>query len=293
MDILGQVSLQLPVITLKTLSTNISSAPMGIFPLVLFIIAWPKPNQIRHAQLKPFKELDIASTVLIIAASVLFVFSFQEAGTKTNVNPWKTAAFIAPLVAGCLCWAGLVGWEIFVAKFWEAKKLMTMFPLRLMQKRVYMGYALATLLVGFPYFVVLYSLPLRLQVVNGKSALGAGLSLLPILGATAVASTIGGGINSKKDRLFGTLMMGSLFMLIGTATLSTLSYTDKVEAKMYGFEVFVGLGFGLMVSTVSLGAALECELRDTSKCLTQRVEFDANTYSYLARYYRPGSYAGW
>lgn len=258
---MDQVSCRLWRVIPYIQSANGDSAPMGIIPLILFIIAWPKPNQIRHAQLRPWKELDIVSAGLVIAASVLLVFSFQEAGVKAD--SWKTALFIAPLVIGCLCWAGLVGWEVFVAKHWERRKLATMFPLRLMKRRVYMGYALSTLLAGFPYFTVIYSLPLRLQVVDGKTPLGAGLSLLPILGATAVASTIAGGVNSKKDRSFGTLMVGSLFMIIGTATLSTLSNTH-LQSKMYGFEVFVGLGFGLMVSTVGLGATLECELRDSS-----------------------------
>lgn len=53
-------------------------------------------------------------------------------------------------------------------------------------------------------------------------------------------------------------------MVIGCACLSTLDPVPNIEAKMYGFQVFVGLGFGFMVSTVSLGASLECELRDRS-----------------------------
>jgi hypothetical protein len=38
-----------------------------------------------------------------------------------------------------------------------------------------------------------------------------------------------------------------------------------LEPNMFGFQVFVGLGFGLMVSTVSLGASLESEKRDSSE----------------------------
>jgi hypothetical protein len=216
----------------------------------------------RQAQLRPLKELDVIGAVLVIAASVLIVFSFQEAGLKTNA--WKTAIFIVPLVVGCLFAAGLVGWEFLVAHFWDGK-FATMFPLRLMKRRIYMGCVLTALLGGFPYFGVIFSLPLRLQVVNGKSPLLAGVSLLPMLGSIAVASALGGAINSKKVRICATLLVGSLLMLIGTATLSTLDNTVSVPAKMYGFEVFMGLGFGLMVSTVSLGAMLESETRDSSK----------------------------
>jgi hypothetical protein len=151
-----------------------------------------------------------------------------------------------------------------VAAKWE-DKIATMFPLRLIKHRIYMGHFVSTLLAGFPYFVVIYSLPLRMQVVNGKSPLVAGLALLPMLGSVAIASTIAGAMNSKKDFICPTLLVGACFMLIGTATLSTLTNTLPIEKKMYGFEVFVGLGFGFMVSTVSLGASLECELRDRSK----------------------------
>ena len=125
-----------------------------------------------------------------------------------------------------------------------------------------MAGVLATMLTGFPYFVVIYSLPLYFQVVNGKSALLAGIGLLPLLGSAAVASMVGGIINGKKNRVFETLMVGACLMLIGTACLSTLSNTLEPEPKVYGFQVFVGLGFGLTVSTVSLLAAVECEIRD-------------------------------
>jgi dipeptide/tripeptide permease len=86
-----------------------------------------------------------------------------------------------------------------------------------------------------------------------------------MLGSVAIASTVGGAMNSKKDRICLTLVVGSVFMVIGTACLSTLSNVVALEPNMFGFQVFVGLGFGLMVSTVSLGASLESEKRDSSE----------------------------
>jgi hypothetical protein len=140
-----------------------------------------------------------------------------------------------------------------------------MFPLRLLRKRVYMAYALSTLLIGFPYFLVIYALPLRFQVVNGKSPLTAGVALLPMLGSVAIGSTIGGAASSKKNNTFPVLVVASCLMTLGTALMSTLSNTTKVEPKTYGFQVLVGMGFGLTVSTVSLGAGLEAELKDMSR----------------------------
>ncbi|KAE8448857.1 hypothetical protein EG329_008859 [Mollisiaceae sp. DMI_Dod_QoI] len=237
------------------------NAPIGILPLVTFIIAWPKPNQIYHRERRALKQLDFLGAGLVIAASVLVVFSFQEAGL--GADAWNQAIFVAPLVVGVVLWFALFGWEVLAARFWEAT-LMTMFPLRLIKRRVFMGHFVTTLLAGFPYFMVIYSLPLRIQVVNERSQLTAGVSLMPMLGAVAAASTISGSLNSRKDFIFPTLLVGAILMTIGTAALSSLDNTIPLPAKMYGFEVFVGMGFGLMVSTVSLGASLECELRDST-----------------------------
>jgi hypothetical protein len=199
---------------------------------------------------------------LVIAASVLVVFPFQEAGVKSNI--WKSAIFIVPLIFGCLCWCLLFGWEFLVQRFWE-DSFASMFPLRLVKKRVYMAYVISTLLIGFPYFMIIYSLPLRFQVVNGKSPLMAGVSLLPMLGAVAIGSTIGGAASSKRNNAFPVLVIAACLMTLGTGLMSTLSNTLKVEPKTYGFQVLIGMGFGLTVSTVSIGAGLEADLKDTSK----------------------------
>jgi hypothetical protein len=110
--------------------------------------------------------------------------------------------------------------------------------------------------------VVIYSVPLHLQIVNGKSPLMAGLGLLPLLAATAIGSMLGGAISSKNDLSFYTLTAGSGLLALGTGLLSTISSSTKVDPMIYGFEIFVGLGFGLSVSTASILAAIQCEIKD-------------------------------
>ncbi|PQE08806.1 major facilitator superfamily transporter protein [Rutstroemia sp. NJR-2017a WRK4] len=235
------------------------NAPIGIVPMMVFFLAWPNSNQLRPIERRPLRQLDVVSSFLLILASVLVVFSFQQAGMKAN--SWGKAIFLAPLLIGCLCWVLLFCWEYTVSRRW-AETLATMLPFRLLQRRVYIFGAMVTLLMGFPYFMVIYNLPLRFQVVNGRSALSAGLGLLPMLGATAVASFIGGFINAKRNNTWQTLFAGSCFMLLGVALLTTLSNTTDVQHKTYGFIVLVGFGFGLTVSTVSMLSLIESSTRD-------------------------------
>lgn len=93
-----------------------------------------------------------------------------------------------------------------------------------------------------------------------------------MLGSAAIASMVGGIASGKKNRAFSTLLIAALLIVIGTSCLSTLSSDLKIEAKVYGFQIFIGFGFGLTVSTVSMLAVVESEIKDHGtyfECITQ------------------------
>lgn len=237
------------------------SAPVCLISLVLLFLAWPKPEQLPPLKLRPVKELDVIGCLLLSAASVLVVFSFQQAGVIANV--WGQGRFLGPLITGCACCVLFSIWEFFVST--RIHSISPILPGRLLKSRIYSSAALGTALIGFVYFVVIYSLPLRFQVVDGKSPLTAGISLLPMLGSAAVATMIGGAIVSKTNRSFEVLMIGSCLMVIGAGLLTTLKDVRHTEPKTYGFLVFAGFGFGLTVSTASFLAATRSEAKDHGK----------------------------
>lgn len=241
------------------------NAPIGIIPLILFITVWPDKTQIRGFQRRGFKQIDILGFLLLIASSVPFVIAFQQAGIHVLLDSsiWKSALFVAPLVVGVLCFVALFAWEWFVARRWP-DTIGALFPMRLAKNRVYMSAVTATMLTGFPYFFIIYSLPTRFQVVNGKSAIASGIALLPMLGASAVGTTIAGAASSKKNNTFAINVIGAALMLVGTASLSTLDNTVAPQARAYGLQVFLGFGFGLTVSNSTLLAILEAALHDRS-----------------------------
>ena len=141
----------------------------------------------RHAERRSIRQLDFISGMLLISASVLIVFAFQESGIRTN--SWRTAIFLAPLIIGSFCGLALFVWEWTVDRLW-ANNMLSMLPLRLLKRRIYLAAALSTLLTGFPYFLIIYSLPLRFQVVNRMTPLAAGLGILPMVGSTAYVEAL-------------------------------------------------------------------------------------------------------
>lgn len=235
------------------------SGPIGVVSMVLFYCTWPKAEFLPDLERRKWSELDYPGSVLLIAAATLVVFPFQHAGSAGNV--WGQAIFLAPLLVGISCWIALIVWTWCADRRW-GDRLAAAFPMRLMRKRVYTATILNTTFSGFQFIMLVYAFPLRLQVVNGKSALLAGVMLLPLLGASAVGSIVAGILNSKKDRICETLVFASSLMVLGCGLLSTQSATAEVEAKALGFLVFVGLGFGMSAASATTLANIHTAVQD-------------------------------
>lgn len=120
----------------------------------------------------------------------------------------------------------------------------------------------STTLTGFVLLLTIINVPIRAQIVNLDSAIKSGILLLPLMGGTAVGSALGGSASSKKNNTFWTLTLASIFMLVGTALLSTLPGSLEPAAKQWGFETILGLGLGLSLSSMTLLTSVQVQLQD-------------------------------
>ncbi|KAH8681596.1 major facilitator superfamily transporter [Xylariales sp. PMI_506] len=236
------------------------NGPIGFLSMVLFYLTWPKAEYLPDVERRTWGELDYVGSFLLISAAVLVVFPFQNASSGAL---WSQPVFIAPIVIGIVCCFGLVVWEIFVERRW-GDRIAAAFPMRLMQNRIYMAAVANTLFLGFPFIMLVYAFPLRLQIVNGKTSLLAGVMLLPLLGGSATGSVLAGAINGKKDRTFETLVAASCLVSIGCGLMSTLSGSFNLEAKGLGFLVFIGSGFGLSAAATTMMGGIRAPIRDHS-----------------------------
>lgn len=168
--------------------------------------------------------------------------------------------FIAPVTIGLLCWIALLVWQHIVGTRFQ-HRLAPAFPLHLFRSRVYATGVLNTMLLGYPYLMLIFIVPTRIQVVGNKSALIAGVMLLPMLATVALGSIISGKLNSNKNYIFETLLVGSSLMVLACGLLTTLSH-NMDDDKLLGFLTFAGLGFGLTVSSSTMIAAIEAPVRD-------------------------------
>lgn len=200
-----------------------------------------------------------------MAAAILVVFAFQNAGESSS-SIWSSATFIAPIVVGCLCWTFVVAWGAVLQSSSWGQTIAPAFPLQLFSNRYYAAGSLSTLLLGFPFLLIVFSFPTRAQVVSEKSALLSGLMLLPMLGTTAIGSAVGGKLNSTKNYLFETLATGASLMTIGCGLLTLVGGSED-DPKALGFLAFCGLGFGLSTSAATMLVTVEAPLFNSGEYL--------------------------
>ncbi|BCS24885.1 uncharacterized protein APUU_41329S [Aspergillus puulaauensis] len=235
------------------------NGPIGLVSLIIFFLSWPKAEHLPSMTRQSWKQFDYIGSFLIIAAAVLLVFAFQNAGESPGTT-WGTAIFIAPLTVGLVLWLALVGWGYLAGRLYNGRLSLT-FPISLFRNRAYAAAAISTLFIGYPYFLLNYAFPLRAQVVDDKSPLLAGIMLLPMLGATAVGSILTGVLSKTKNYLFETMFVGACLMTLGVGLL-TLVHDSNDDAKALGFIVFAGLGFGLNVASATMLTSFEVPITD-------------------------------
>ncbi|KAG8167118.1 hypothetical protein KVR01_002807 [Diaporthe batatas] len=236
------------------------NGPIGFVSMVFFYASWPKAEFLPTIQRRSWKDLDFLGSLLVVSAAVLIVFAFQDAGYSHAENPWANATFIAPLVVGLICWIGLFAWEAAFEHFWSKK--MAALPLVLFRNRVFVAAILNTIFLGFAYLATLYAVPLRLQVVNGKSPVTAGVMMLPMLGATGFGSAIAGALSSRQNRLSETMTVASVLVTLGLALETTVSDSYELEPKFLGFMVFIGLGYGMITASATMFTSLEATIAE-------------------------------
>ena len=110
----------------------------------------------------------------------------------------------------------------------------------------------------------------------------AGIHLMPLLCSTAFGKTLsaafllhwpnitlgsflGGVASSKKNRTSPALVLATSLILLGSGLMSTLGGGKEFYTPTYGYQILLGLGVGLSVSSTTVLAALACKSDDVGQ----------------------------
>ena len=124
--------------------------------------------------------------------------------------------------------------------------------------------------LGAPWNGIVFQLPQRFQVINGTSAIGAGVRLLPFTASAPVGSIVTAILAKKGVPPIYLVMFASTLQVIGFALLGNLRPQDGISSAQYGYQAMAGFGLGTNISLLTLMTSFSVEPRDKGKVSTTR-----------------------
>jgi len=107
-------------------------------------------------------------------------------------------------------------------------------------------------MTGFTFYIAVVNLPQRFQIVSGDGATIAGIKLLPMMASSAIGSFGAGTLTRKRDLTSEVLVTGTAIQLLGYGLMSTVSQGYGTPAAIYGYQIFLGLGFGTSIASATI-----------------------------------------
>ncbi|MEW1778786.1 MFS transporter [Streptomyces sp. NPDC086777] len=210
------------------------NVPFGLITLAVIslVLKLPKPR-VRA-------RFDVLGTLLLAAASTCLVLLTSWGGTE---YAWGSRVSLG-LGAGALA-AGVL---FAVAEHHAAEPLI---PLRLFRDSVFNVTGLVGLVVGVALFGAASYLPTYLQMVDGASATGSGLLMLPMMGGIVGASIVAGQLISLTGHYRIYPVLGGAVSVVGMWLLSRL----EVGTPRWQYSVWMavlGAGIGMVMPVLVL-----------------------------------------
>ncbi|MEU5443132.1 MFS transporter [Streptomyces griseofuscus] len=210
------------------------NVPFGLvtFALVTTVLKLPRP-EVRG-------RLDVLGSLLLAAASTCLVLLTSWGGTE---YAWGSRQILG-LGAGALAATVL----FLVAERFAAEPLI---PLRLFRDSVFNVTALVGLVIGVALFGAASYLPTFFQMVDGASATGSGLLMLPMTAGIVVASLLSGQLISHTGRYKIYPVLGGAVSVAGMWLLSHLD-ADTSRLQYSIWMAVLGAGIGLVMPVLVL-----------------------------------------
>lgn len=217
----------------------------------------PRPNESIMSKLS---EIDWVGAILNGAIFVLFMIVVTFGG---STFPWKSGSSIALWVVLGVC---LIAFGIQQRFSLFTTPENRIFPTKFLRSRTMLLLYTATGAAASANATTLYYIPLFFQFTRGDSALKAAVRLLPFIVVFVVFVMIAGGTLPLVGRYQIYYVAGGALALAGGSAMFTIDATTSV-AKIYGYEVLIAAGTGLVFQNAYAVAAAKVSLRDRAKAI--------------------------
>jgi EmrB/QacA subfamily drug resistance transporter len=223
--------------------------PLGLAAFVVIGLVLRTPRRAR-AEGEPRPRLDVAGALLLAAVGVCLVLATSWGGSQY--------AWSSPMILGLLG-GSVAALLLFVLAEWRAAE--PVIPLHLFRESVFNVSGAISMVVGVALFGAASYLPSFLQMVDGASAMGSGLRMLPMMGGVVLASVASGQLISRTGRYRLYPLLGGALSTAGMVLLGRLTAHTSYLWQSVAMAV-LGLGVGLVLPVLVLVVQNSVDRRD-------------------------------
>ncbi|KAL9609777.1 MAG: hypothetical protein Q9167_005473 [Letrouitia subvulpina] len=200
----------------------------------IYLILLPSYNPLPTESLPAkLKNMDYLGMVLQGGAFVSVIMAINFGGTT---YAWESGQTIALFVVSGILSIAFGLQQTF--NFCTAQN--RVFPVHLLKMKEPVLLFIAMAAVNAGSYVCMYYIPLYFQFTKGEKSLASGVRLLPFIIVGTLVILLNGGLMSKTGFYMPWYLIGSTIVLIG----GVLLYLHTSSARVYGYEVLLGLGVG-------------------------------------------------
>jgi hypothetical protein len=185
-------------------------------------------------------KIDFLGSATITASVVALLLALSWVGEG---DAWDATRVIIGFVVSAVLLAIFIPIELRAAE--------PVIPLSLFRSRVFASASLLTFFLGIGMFGIILYTPLFVQGVLGKSAMGSGTVLTPLVFSMAAVGVIGGQIIARVKRIKPFTLLGTVVMFCGVYLLTTLD-VSSTSATVALYLAITGLGLGWIMPTTNL-----------------------------------------
>ncbi|KAK0386274.1 hypothetical protein NLU13_6111 [Sarocladium strictum] len=230
-----------------------SNIPPGVTAILALAVVFPKNARPMNITRRHFAMMDYLGMISYLIGSTMLVFASEEGGL---VYAWHSPVIIVAFSLSAAAFVFFMAWEWRLSGISEPTgSVLSLFPMYLTRQRIIAFSFLTAFLAGFPFLVLIVFLPQRFQLMYGLSAMDAGVRPCcfrqrePDLVASCREPATSAATYSSDPLCL---------QLIGLGLMTTLSTTSReFSPAIFGFQVILGLGFGLTLSCVVIVAQTE------------------------------------
>ncbi len=207
------------------------------FCLIAFPAIWRNLPS-RHGVVRP--RIDWVGASILSVAAVVLLLAFEWAGKDYD---WASPQIIGLFIAGALA----IAWFVFQ----ESRHPEPILPLYLFKNQTFLISNIVVFIMGMGMFGALQYLGLFVQTALSASATASGIIGTPQSFGLLAASVIGGQVIARTGHYRIQTVLGAVAVFVAMMFLRTID-TDVSRLAISAYMVLLGIGFGLVMPTLSL-----------------------------------------